>query len=642
MSDDKRPPSQNPFIRFKQHVDARIGTGISVITGGARTNTNTSGSQEAQAQAQPAQQQEQFYSSARVCPPTATTNTTTTTTMSQNPPSGGESFPAYTSTSYWNDWAQLSPYSPYNLRHLRQPVPSDLPADMVNDAHLFGFEDAFEDLLASTRPVPGGARYPLNSAGYPAAYSSLPLLDLRRHALYKRHVRSAFPAGEPPMLWVNRLKDSGLLPLPFPAATVQQRSSALAGGGGQLASQTGLSVPKEAVDALRRPEEERRRAAEAAMPDFEQGSPSVEELIKDIVGRIAFDPAGVFTKTLKVVEDMMEKMEEELKANGKPADPSELLQRIRQKSRELAQDPSKRQPSQNNEDDQVLEAFLAAMGVNETSGERQDREQEEDSWLQSFLAETGVTETAHEKRRAKRQPRQDDDDDVDSWLESFLAEMGIAETPRERRRRREQEQKRRQPQLLREGEDPHDDLWLELLASMGITDNPKNSAEEQAKKTAARQQPDVEEDLYSAFDSALDKVDASIGAWARVLLDTFRGTAPWPEASRAPRKQTEEAGPVEVVEHDGSGGKTVRSTTEHVDMFGYVHQKAETRRLDASGRQVSCETRYSVRPGPGKDKSAAEKVEQEVGVPVPAAQVAKERKNPAAATEVKPSGWFWR
>lgn len=588
MSDDQRPPSQNPFIRFKQHVDARIGTGISVITGRSKTNMNTSSPQEAHTQPQPSQQQ--FNPSTGAFLPVATA------TMSQNPP-GGEAFP--TSTSYWNDWAQLSPYSPYNMRHLRQPVPSDLPADMVDDAHLFGFEDAFEDLLASTRPAPEVYHHLTDSANR----SPLPLLDLRRHAHYKRHVRSTFPTGEPPMLWVNRLKDRGLLPLPFPAANVHQRGPALAAGSEQLALQMGLSVPEEPADVLRRLEEARRRAADVVMPEFEELKRALEGFVKNMDGYTTFDPAEIFRKAQKVAEEIEKDMGvEEAWARTMP-DHYRLFQRVLRKSRAFADELSAMQRAQNNEEDAELEAFLAEMGINDTPGGKQSREQEEDSWLQSLLAETGLTET-----------------------------------PRGKRWQREQEEKK-QPQPQKGNGDPLEDLWLELLAAMDAFDNP--GEKEQEAKTTAQQQPDTEGDLYSAFESALDKADASIGAWAKILQDLFFDTDVKDSWLRtwAPPKQAEEARPVEVVEYDRIGGKTVRSTTEHVDpVFGLVHQKTETKKLDASGRQVSCETRYSVRPGPEKEKSAPKKVE----FPAPPPALGPREKKSSTVTEAKPSGWFWR
>lgn len=180
MSEDNPPPSQNPFIRFKKHVDSRISNGISFITGNQSAT----------------RQQEQHH-------PTITTSTTTTATNTSashdmffgGPPFGGDaSFGSHLKVHFWNEWAQVSPYSPYNLRHLPQPVPSDLPAGV--DAKSFGFEDAFEDLLA----VSGGRQ----------------MMDLTKQARMKKDILDHFGFNEPPINWTRRLARDGLLPRPLP------------------------------------------------------------------------------------------------------------------------------------------------------------------------------------------------------------------------------------------------------------------------------------------------------------------------------------------------------------------------------------------------------------------------------------------
>lgn len=176
MSEDNPPPSKNPFIRFKQHVDSRISNGISFITG-SRSATR---------------QQEEHH-------PT-TTNTNTPAPLDMffgGPPLGGGGdvpFGSHLKVQFWNEWAQVSPYSPYNLRNLPQPVPNDLPAGV--DAKSFGFEDAFEDLLA----VSGGR----------------PMMDLTKQARMKKDVLDHFGFNEPPINWTRRLARDGLLPRPLP------------------------------------------------------------------------------------------------------------------------------------------------------------------------------------------------------------------------------------------------------------------------------------------------------------------------------------------------------------------------------------------------------------------------------------------
>ena len=80
-------------------------------------------------------------------------------------------------------------YSPAALRHLPQPVPNDLPEG--RDGSIFTFEDAFEDLLAT-------------SLGQP-----LPDIHLRYGQ--RKLLQHMFPSGEPRSFWVRRLTTSGLL-----------------------------------------------------------------------------------------------------------------------------------------------------------------------------------------------------------------------------------------------------------------------------------------------------------------------------------------------------------------------------------------------------------------------------------------------
>lgn len=177
-SEDNPPPSKNPFIRFKNHIDASIGNGISFITGQSSSTASASDTAAATGQS----------------PPTNSSSAASHEMLFSDPRFGGS--PPYGGfrTRFWNEWAQLSSYSPYNLRHLRQPTPSDLPAGV--DAKTFGFQDAFEDLLAV-------------SAGRP-------LMDLSKQARMKREILDYFGFNEPPMNWVWRLSADGLLPRPLP------------------------------------------------------------------------------------------------------------------------------------------------------------------------------------------------------------------------------------------------------------------------------------------------------------------------------------------------------------------------------------------------------------------------------------------
>ncbi|KAL7945741.1 hypothetical protein V8C42DRAFT_321440 [Trichoderma barbatum] len=80
-------------------------------------------------------------------------------------------------------------YSPANLRHLRQPVPNDLPSQC--DASVFTFEDAFEDLLAVSQ--------------------GQPLPDIKSRYNQRQLLRQMFSNGEPTWFWLRRLESQGLL-----------------------------------------------------------------------------------------------------------------------------------------------------------------------------------------------------------------------------------------------------------------------------------------------------------------------------------------------------------------------------------------------------------------------------------------------
>ncbi|KAL7932035.1 hypothetical protein V8C35DRAFT_308319 [Trichoderma chlorosporum] len=83
-------------------------------------------------------------------------------------------------------------YSPANLRHLRQPVPNDLPPQC--DSSVFTFEDAFEDLLAVSQ--------------------GQPLPDIKSKYKQRLLLRQMFSNGEPTWFWLRRLESQGLLRQP--------------------------------------------------------------------------------------------------------------------------------------------------------------------------------------------------------------------------------------------------------------------------------------------------------------------------------------------------------------------------------------------------------------------------------------------
>lgn len=168
MSDDNEPqgPSINPFIRFKNHVNARIGTGVSVF---ARTTDDRDKPVD-------------YHGPAH--------------TASSSPWPNRHQSPGSTSElNFWDDWCHVDPYSPHNLQHLPQPTPKDLPSGV--DPADFGYPEAFEDLMTASNPFRGH------------------LMDLGMRAGLKRSAEGKLVQPETPSDWVRRLYGDALLPPPF-------------------------------------------------------------------------------------------------------------------------------------------------------------------------------------------------------------------------------------------------------------------------------------------------------------------------------------------------------------------------------------------------------------------------------------------
>ncbi|KAL7806954.1 hypothetical protein V8C26DRAFT_415538 [Trichoderma gracile] len=96
-------------------------------------------------------------------------------------------------------------YSPLNLRHLKQPVPNDLPPQC--DPSVFTFEDAFEDLLAVSQ--------------------GRPLPDIKDRYNQRQLLRQMFSKGEPTWFWLRRLESQGLLRRPTRDELYRPRSFGL-------------------------------------------------------------------------------------------------------------------------------------------------------------------------------------------------------------------------------------------------------------------------------------------------------------------------------------------------------------------------------------------------------------------------------
>ena len=186
MPDDE--PSKNPFVRWKQHVDAHIGftlnglLGIpSMVTRNLHLGRHDGQSREAENAGSP---------NACDCGRDAAA-----------PASRADD--ELDEFHRWMDFIQYSPYSPLNLRALPQPIPRDVPAGV--DAYGFTFTDAFEDLLAAS----AGRR----------------LMDLRQREYLNYQKERLFRGPEPSPSWFFRLHSEGLLGgfFPPPSSTPRQQ-----------------------------------------------------------------------------------------------------------------------------------------------------------------------------------------------------------------------------------------------------------------------------------------------------------------------------------------------------------------------------------------------------------------------------------
>lgn len=176
MSDDDKEPQGpfNPFIRFKNHVNSRIGTGVSVLTGANEDANRPAGDTQDNGPVQNA-------GSSSPCP-------------AGSPSPWGPKRRSPT-VEYWDDWCHVDPYSPHNLQHLPQPTPKDLPPGA--DPADFGYPEAFEDLMSASNPFRGH------------------LMDLGMRAGLKKTASGGPVKPETPSAWVRRLYGDALLPHPF-------------------------------------------------------------------------------------------------------------------------------------------------------------------------------------------------------------------------------------------------------------------------------------------------------------------------------------------------------------------------------------------------------------------------------------------
>ncbi|KAH7041546.1 uncharacterized protein B0I36DRAFT_313000 [Microdochium trichocladiopsis] len=213
VHDPDRPHTNNVFVRFRHSVDDTIRRGIDTVSHRAQQPSSPEQSSSAHPRQGPTTPSSSpspktdalviYPSPGRVRlvdldPPVQESSTAAapTTSMSSTQPESAVAVPANDFDNFADPelWARHSPYSPFNLQHLPQPVPRDVSQTQgYND---FTFRDAFEDLMlvSSGRPLPRGPELLAN----------------------KLHVDFMFAHGMPVSNWVRMLSVRGLWAPYFP------------------------------------------------------------------------------------------------------------------------------------------------------------------------------------------------------------------------------------------------------------------------------------------------------------------------------------------------------------------------------------------------------------------------------------------
>ncbi|KAI0880834.1 uncharacterized protein GGS22DRAFT_80838 [Annulohypoxylon maeteangense] len=178
-SDDS---SDNPFIRFKRHIDNNVQRGFYTIFGSSTTVATNTGNNMSTVSPD--------YNSFPREPETTSSNSEM---LSRD---GGNA-----SVDDVLSWAVSSSYSPANLQSLAQPRPNDAPPDYPD---CFTFRDAFEDLLVAS--------------------NGRPLSDLRRLLLAKQFENFKYsPWGIPVEAWVSSIGRQSLWGAYFPLSSTAER-----------------------------------------------------------------------------------------------------------------------------------------------------------------------------------------------------------------------------------------------------------------------------------------------------------------------------------------------------------------------------------------------------------------------------------
>lgn len=366
MSDDSEPPSRNPFVRFKQHIDSRINTGFSIVTGGPKR------------------------------PETSMMNASPNPVLPHSDSyMRNRKFVKLDDAArrYWVDWAESSPYSPFNLSHLQQPLPAGITP---GDYHLFGFEDAFEDLMAASQ--------------------GKPMMNLDMEADFRRGLYKLHPYGETPQSWVSRLERRGLLlsPRSTPSAIGRDTESTIR----ESEILQGVAAQQERLRAI-----QSQRQAKTAGLTFpsnheeltQQMLAAREELMKALDQDVTFNPAkmirefeerfaslGGLENLAKEAEKIAKRFEKDMEKFGAPMTPKEAVQAAHQLAKNLEQFD--------------LDKFLSSLDIpkaepSKTTPPDQPKPQpdtEEDFFSAIFgaLMDTSTTRPTEAAQEKGRQPQQ--------------------------------------------------------------------------------------------------------------------------------------------------------------------------------------------------------------------------------------------
>ncbi|KAK5997428.1 hypothetical protein PT974_02784 [Cladobotryum mycophilum] len=172
------------FVKFKQHVDSNVSSGIHTLLGIPRSPEPS--------EALSSSSSSSTHQTGLPISKGTNLNPSSTYSIQSHPTTmdimNMEKRPSQLDLFSVASWS----YAPLNLRHLRPPVPNDLPSH--HDAAIFTFEDAFEDLLVISQ--------------------GNPLPDISTRVGQRKLLRQMYPNGEPMWFWLRRLESQGLLRRP--------------------------------------------------------------------------------------------------------------------------------------------------------------------------------------------------------------------------------------------------------------------------------------------------------------------------------------------------------------------------------------------------------------------------------------------